>query len=316
MDRLPAAKHRHHLADYVELLCLTNADLEFSSADLVDRLLERSDVGEDATEEGDEPEPGEAPAAREDRLRRIAEDTFTHLAYRQGVFGRGYPFRLEGDNVLRRVSQVTRRRKLYVFLLLASSLRYVNRTPYQSQLEKSFERLATEALRRLLPSDAEVHPFGTAASGGRYRGRAWLRYERLAKDLRDHPLLEETNFPINSVGDLGLDSVAWLPSGDDIAPMMTFFAQSTCTVEWRGKQSESRRWETYLHALAPRGNFLFVPFCFRLPNGQWYDLTWVYDGVVIDRLRLLWIFRGSAVDLEEVPYDLVDASLAQREALV
>lgn len=118
LDRLPLAKKAHHLADYVELLCLTSLDGEFSGADLVDRMLERGDVGEDALEDDEAPDPEGTEGAHEDRVRRLAEDMFRHLAYRSDTFGRAYPFRMERVGVLRRQRQMTGQRKLYLFLLL------------------------------------------------------------------------------------------------------------------------------------------------------------------------------------------------------
>jgi hypothetical protein len=316
LDRLPTASKGHHLADYVELLCLTNADVEFSAADLVDRMLEREDVGENALQDDDVPTPDENEGAREDRYRRLAHDTFSHIAYRSGTFGASYPFCVERTGVVRRERRITPRRKLYLFLLLASNLRYMTR-PSRTVLEKEFERFATEGVRRLLPPTAQVHPFGTAVTAGRYRGTSWRRYRRLADDLHDLPRYTEEDFPPTSVGDMGLDTVAWLPIGDENPAVMTFFAQTTCTTEWEGKQAQSgARWQVYLPPVAPRGNFLFIPFCFRNPAGGWYDRLWVHGAVVLDRVRLVWLFRGVEGAIAHVPYGVVDGVLQQRDALV
>lgn len=98
---------------------------------------------------------------------------------------------------------------------------------------------------------------------------------------------------------------------------MTFFVQSTCMTKWEGKQGQSgERWKAYLPELAPRGNFLVVPFCFRNPSGAWYDPLWVHGAVFVDRVRLLWLSRNVPGTLPHVPYDLVDAAREQRESVV
>lgn len=335
LGRLPRRKAGHHWADYVELLTLANIDGEFSQADLLERWAERDDLGEDlpdlgaeVEEDGDGPidppqaQAGEARAARHERLHRLALDVFSHFAYRAGQFGGAYPFKLQaatGKLLERRVEPDNIQQNIYVFLLLASNLRYI-RVGTRKHLTQNFERLTAEVLRRWLPNEAEIHIFGTTsgddptgASEGRYSGKLWAKLERLANDLGEQLLLSEEDFAKGDSGDLGLDTVAWLPMGDRESGLPVWFAQATCEAEWKHKQHESGgNWRAYLQESAPRGNLLFIPYCFRQPTGTWYDRKWPTAAVIIDRARLVWLLRDVAEPVEPVPYEVVKAALEFR----
>lgn len=332
LNMLPRNKGTHHMADYVELLTLTLLDGEFSPADLIERWDERQDLGErppdlddrlDDEEDGPidqpSPDPGASKAAQNDRRTRIAADVFEHLAYRAGAFGDAYPFTVTTGTfrLLKRRAKLSEREKLYVFLLLASSISYIRSTS-TSVLTRGFERLAVEVLRHWLPSGAEVHIFGTSASDesgdARYQGSLWRKVQKLADDIGEVVLLKETDFSPHDVGDLGLDAIAWLPVGDKEPGLPVWFAQATCQVDWKPKQHESgANWRRYLRESAPRGNLLFIPYCFRQPDGHWYDAKWPTASVVLDRARLLWLLKEVEGPLEPLPYDAVVAATEQRE---
>lgn len=324
LSRLPREPFAYHWADYVELLCLANLDGEFSPDDLIERWKGQDDVMVPFSDDPDDGppnqpqlEPWASKAAVDDQRYTKARDVFGHLAYRIATFGADYPFDLDSGHLMRlhRRPNLTTRNHLYVFLLLGSLLRYVPRKR-RSDITTPFERLVAEVLQRWFPADAEVHIFGTAAgAGGRYRGTMWQKINLLGSDLGEMVLLPETAFNAADSGDLGLDVVAWFPLGDNLLGLPVFFAQVTCEFRWKDKQHESgRNWQSYLKESAPRGNLLFIPYCFRDASGEWFDPKWPTSAVVVDRQRLLWLLRGEDEPLASVPYDLVREALAYADA--
>ena len=150
--------------DYIELLSLFSIDEEITKADFLRHFNSRKDVGEDPSdqdevqdeaEEQDEVDEEISVAEAKDRTELRIDDWFRHFDYRLASFGHFYPFVLtKTQDVLRLRSPLTLRHKLYLFLLLASNLTYF--AQHQTRLTGSFEHLSVEALKRLLPSYAEV----------------------------------------------------------------------------------------------------------------------------------------------------------------
>lgn len=327
LGEVPRERFTHHWADYVELLCLANVDGEFSPDDLIERWKGQDDLGgvefssaidDDGPTDAPQLEPGATKAAVDDHRHAKAGDVFEHLAYRAVAFGTDYPFELDGGHLrrLHRRPSLTTRHHLYVFLLLGSLLRYIPKKR-QNDITTPFERLVAEVLRHWLPEGAEVHIFGTSARpDGRYNGTLWNKIKRLGADIGEMVLLGEDAFNVGDSGDLGLDVVAWLPLGDINPGLPVFFAQATCELRWKDKQHESGlNWVGYLKQSAPRGNLLFIPYCFRNPTGEWFDSKWPTATIVVDRQRVLWLLRDIEDPLQEVPYDLINEALGFADAI-
>lgn len=333
LSRPPADSHTHHWADYVELLCLANVDGELSRSDLearYDRLAELStdiDMEDDTDAVKSTAGQGAAGAPADnssgggpDEVETKATDVFRHLAYRQGVFGDAYPFEVEeGTETLhKRSAPLTLPQLAYVFLLCASSLRCMDRRSWGT-VTKSFERLATEAIRRMLPPAAEVHVFGTAArAGDKYFGPKHEKIAALAKDIYEQILFEPADFSDKDFGDYGLDTAAWIPFGDPLGNFVILFGQATCENEWKDKQLQSSydKWSNVMTFRTPPNNAMVVPFCFRQPSGAWYARMDIYSTVFIDRVRIMSLLAATLEEeVESVPYDLVTTALEYREAL-
>ena len=334
LESIPDTREVHQWADYVELLCLANPDGLVSKADLLDRWAERTDVGESdvaaALEPDEEPEEAEdtaemfgpvetgtvgGRAAQHDRRVRMADDIFRHLTYRRATFGNAYPFEFTTGGALQRRENLTVRRKLYSFLLLASSLRYV-RASARASITKGFEQLSASAMKSWLPKHAEVHVFGTSAGvNARYKGTLKAKLERLAKDLAETLLLSEDDFRRGDTGDAGADVVAWFSVGDANSGLVVFLAQATCQADWKDKQHESGHdaWRKVMTFTTLHNNVMFIPFCFRQPDGAWSWPRNIQGSILIDRVRLFWILRKLAEPLPAAPLQLVDSALAFRE---
>lgn len=321
---MPREPFTYHWADYAELMCLTDMDGQVSPDDLLERWKAGDDLTPTYTEDEDDPVevprlPAGATKASVDDFRSTrASDVFEHIKYRAKAFGDDYPFDLVSDapDVLAKRAALTDRHKLYIFLLVGSLLRYVP-IKRRGEITDAFERLTAATLQHWFPADAMVDLFGTTApAGSRYAGTMREKIARLAKDIGEVSHLSDDDFHENDRGDLGLDVVARLDVGDNLAGLPVFFAQATCELRWKDKQHESgRNWSSYLQESAPRGNLLFVPYCFRDPTGKWFDVKWVTAAVLIDRQRILWLLRDVSQGIPELPYSLVDEAIAMKRAV-
>ena len=305
-------------ADFIELLCMLNADREFSKADVIDRIKERRDLGEWLE---DDSALGTTATEKKDVHALRATNFFTHLQYREGAFGEFYPFEVSRDgSLISMKGGLTRDQKLYLFLLAASNLRYI-RADYRVTLTTSFETVSHQALKRLLPDHAEVHIFGAnELRTGRYTGNKWAKINLLAEDIRESVKVKERHYMSNDMGDQGLDLVAWIPFEDKAQGLFLAFAQCACTSdEWSRKQSSSSAaaWNSTLTFMVFPLNLAFIPIAFRDSSGDWHQPQKIHDSIVIDRVRLLHLLRGRTKFFETDPsYKLVEEIMREREALV
>ena len=230
---------------------------------------------------------------------KIAE-WFEHLQARAGIFGAGYPFQLTEDaRGLLLKEPLSAAQRLYLVLLMMSNLHYFQEI--EGALTTDFERLCQCALRRLLPSGAEVHIFGKgAAASPRYAGTAWQRIQRLAADLRATLLAKAENFPPQSTGDGGLDLVAWVPWQDAESASLAIFGQCACGPEWKNKQHSSKPevWcSNKIFISCPPLNAVFTPHFLRKGDGRWQRPHEMGPYLHIDRLRLACLLTTNAGDL-------------------
>ena len=320
LERPPRTKDTHLWADYVELLCLVNPDGLVARADLVDRWRTSDDLrrGQQEDIEVESSQEGtQGASALGDRRIGHADDVFGHFIYRAATFGDSYPFTVTELGALQRREILGGGHQLYVYLLLCSSLRYILRSEWDG-LTKGFERLSEGALKAWLPVGAEVHIFGTSAGPDqRFIGTLQSKLTQLAGDLSERLLLTDEDFRRGDTGDAGCDIVGWIPLGDQTAGLLVILAQATCQVDWVSKQQESApaTWGGILTWTVPHNNVLCIPFCFRAPDGAWYWKRQIRQSIVIDRVRLLWLFRNASAPLVAGQVDVVARAIAFRESL-
>jgi hypothetical protein len=322
LERLPRVGVRHTWADYVELLCLFNLDREISKDVLIDRFREGKDTGEtidDETEDDTGAAEDEETAASEEnlpideRLSTRAEDLFRHLKYRESAFGKSYPFAVDMAHrrmVLRRTTGVSR---LYLFLLIASNLRYF--TTLTPQITKDFESLSKLALQKLLPASGLVHLFHGAGQSGRYKGKLFDKLSALASDLFESMTVRADDFDEHDVGDGGLDLVAWVPMNDGSPGVLLCFAQCACTDKWVKKQRETMAVKEVMTLKAHPVYLTFIPFCFRRPTGSWFYAHSVAT-VLLDRLRLIDLLVGLRKYKEFDSFKRIDSLIKGVEPLI
>ena len=175
--------------------------------------------------------------------------------------------------------------------------------------------MSKEALKGMLPASARVHLFHPRHH--EYSGNFWARLNVLAEDIRETVIAKEHEFSKYSTGEKGLDVVAWVPLGDELPSLLILFGQCACTLKWVSKQHDSSfdSWNGKLTFTAPLNNIAFIPFCFRRPNGDWYNKSDIGRSILIDRLRLVNLLRERYSIIQSLPlYSVVDRVIEFEES--
>lgn len=265
----PRDSDTHTLADFSELLCLLT----------VDRVCSREIISDQIKDVGD---------ARVSDLR--LDDCFNHIAWRAEAFGDYYPFTLDaGRRVINAPEELSERQKLYVLLLLCSSLPFLERKYIDGGLTDSFERIAYLALKSVWPVGAEIRQFGKNETD--YVGAKWQRINELSRQIGGVGLCNDTSFRARDSGDGGIDLVAWLQLDSyEAGNIPSALAQCACSrSDWSAKQTEisKDRLGGYMHATHPWMQFIFIPHSFRDNSGSWVVKGEVGLTIVFDRLRVV-----------------------------
>ena len=294
LERLPGVGMRHS-SPTPHLLCLFNIDREMTKDVLVDRFKEGRDTGSKLEEEAEDDEAPdeelkEESSASDEQLSEKAEELFRHLKYREGAFGRKYPFAVDMTHRRLTLRGTAGARRLYIFLLLAANLRYFKSLTHR--LTTDFEAISKVALERILPASAKVYFFHGAGRSGRYKGKLFEKMKFLAGDIFEKMSVEADDFDEHDVGDGGLDLVGWVPTGDSSPGILICFGQCACTDKWVKKQREPLAVDQVMSLKAAPAKITFIPFCFRRPTGGWFYSHSV-ETVVIDRLRLMTTLTDS-----------------------
>lgn len=322
-----------HWADYIELLCLANLDEELSVQDIVDRLTERIDLGEskfyeDETESiEDDTKIGSRQPEISDKLEIEVSDWFKLLQVRSSLYGTAYPFIITDNEIKRKRQRFTKQQKLYVYLLLCSNLYLFEfDTRINGILANSFELISHSTLKKILPSQAVSHLFGSNPLNrtGKYGSRFsfWQKINQLADDLfsKLHPEVDELNYPSNHRGDDGLDIVAWIPTGEPVSNSLIFLAQCACRPnEWITKQSQSSydAWSNKIVFTTYTNNIMFIPFCFRRADKNWFRAGDIRKSFLVDRKRIIFYLTKEYKDFSKLPAaSIVENVIGTKEGVV
>ncbi len=320
LERTPRNSDIHVWSDYIELLCLISPDRLVSTSDIVDRLSEVADL--DSTVLENNLEVFSTVDETSNELERKTVDWFRHLEFRSGVFDKYsvYPFVISRDrNTLYCKSELTTEHKFYIFLLLASNLRHVQKS-IAFRITRTFEHISQLALKRCLPDFAEVHIFGTSGTSvGKYHGNLWNKINLLATDLKEQVRVNPDKLSVHNSGDGGLDLVGWVPMYDDASGLLTVLGQCACTEDWVSKQHSSSyaAWNGKLSFTSLPCNMIFIPFCFRDANGNWARPQDIHHSIVIDRIRFMYLLQNDySFFAQESIYQEIDNIITFVENLV
>ncbi len=271
-------KLSHLTADYIELQSLFSAD----SLSHYDILSIYYDEGIRISAIKKEDELGLVKAEENDNDEIWIKEQFQTCEYRAELLLEDYPFAIDKKTICLK-QDLTEKQKLYILLLLASNLNYLNKL--QSVLTTDFERISYEVLKSYLPNNAIVKQFGKNSD---YIGNAKEKIKGLAEDLNircNENLIEETS---TGNQERGLDVIGWVPFNDEIPNLLTILGQCACGKEWYKKQFETKRYENYyiFHRKNPIHS-MFIPYGLVKNSSSFYQSDELIDNLLFERFRIM-----------------------------
>lgn len=281
----PKGESNYYL-DFIELLALFAGKDGISYGDILDRFFGEQ---EETHTYGDNPNETYTPE-RNDTNESFIDGLFLLIDERMSQFGELYPFMKKDENIFALKDGLSDEQKLYLFLLLSSSLDIFG--SFNSELTTDFESLAFETMRQFLPN-AIVKPFG---KNSEYRGTAKEKIKQLAEDIG----LTTNDYEISQIGERnvqerGLDVVGWLPFDDNCSNIIVFLCQCACGKNYEYKQHDIRRFEHYynFYRTMPQ-HTLFIPYSLINPKeGKFYHSDLIDDDYLIfERMRILNLNKG------------------------
>ena len=298
-------------ADYVELICLISNDF-VSQSDVIERM-------QDSGEEFDIPKPidgiiGSIDTQQHDLAEKFANTIFEYIEERKTIYKNAYPFEtdLEKGIKLKNKECLTEQQKLYLYLLIASSL--ISFKKINSEITSEFELLSELALKSYLPQ-ARVINF---ANNQIYKGNAKEKIKQLANDInlecnRDIEQISEYNSK-----EEGLDLVAWIPFEDNNPNTIIILGQCACGKDWFAKQNETFRYENYLsHYRQPFTHSFFIPYDLKNTKGRFEfskDLT--LNHIFFERRRIINLSYDKVFDSLHYSKQIIDKCIEYQEDIV
>lgn len=283
VPKYPKYKEQYY-ADYIELVALVSNDF-VSKADINDRLFDEGvSIDVEIPNDG---EIGLMDAQINDKAEGYINSYFEYIEKRKLIYEANYPFDIDNIKGIRTINKemLTEPQKLYIYLLLASSLNsFIKLKQY---ITVDFERLSELVLKAYLPKQAKVLSFG---SNSTYKGNAREKIEKLGKELNVYDIDRRILglIPINNSKEEGLDIIGWIPFEDTNPNTIIIFGQCACGKDWFGKQIETKRYDKfYKHYLTPFLHTMFFPEDFYNDNGLFnLDLDLI-DNIIFERRRLI-----------------------------
>jgi hypothetical protein len=297
------AKHNLHLyADYVELIALFN-NTEISKSDILDRLFD----------EGIELNSEDTKAESDDTNERWIEEVFELAEYRKELFSDDYPFQVN-RNFIKINSKFSKKNKIYLSLLISSSLNYFNEL--QSEITTEFEIISSYCLKDYMPKNAIVKSTGKRSD---YEGTASEKIRKIAADtnivLNEQEL---SNISKRNSQEKGLDLISWIPFGDKIPNLLAILAQCSCGKDWYKKQNETERYENYLQFYHKKPiHTLYIPYSLSRKDSLFFqsdDITG--DRIIFDRKRILEFLQDTAFFDKLNVSEIVNQSIIYEEDIV
>ena len=311
---VPRVSQTHVWADYIELLALIDQDGFYSSASLEDSLIETDDIAidQEGLEELDSDNEGnEADAAIARRWADIRA-CFTSRAVR---LGDDWPFKIEDTVLSRRIdlASASNKHKLYIGLLIASCLRYVEKDFY-SPITSSLEFIGHYFFKKIMPDPWIVKPFAAhqkIADG--YTGTLFNKFEKLAKDINAKLMLAPDSLDPRDTGDGGIDLVAWLPFDDKLGNIPVAFAQCGCSLtdlSHKEYEASPANLSSKIVPQHPGLNYYFAPHDLRRNNGMWNKLHG--QVILLDRCRIMKLANQFSVEDEVVDWPHISQIMNMR----
>ena len=273
--------------DYCELLCLSEDNKQIDR-DQLSSIVIKSDDFANASER--------AQKMRKDKLSIKFRDVYTHVLLRKQLMGDVYPFDInEDDQLCLRVEELAGQNKLYIFLLYASNLEYMQSV---HELTSDFEVVCLMYMRKLFPSMV-FKLFGSS------NGNTKLHADDVINDVKlSDRIVNLSKFITVSLdpeglskisqqnhGDGGLDLVGVRLMGDNRKSIPVIFGQCACSYDqWSAKQQSisDRQWEKYLRTWETSiQTYIFIPIWNINSEKQFENDLELSHCILVDRQRIL-----------------------------
>lgn len=268
----------HLYVDYIELIALfTNQD-HITLDEVLNRFSDSGLIKKSADDA--------SRAQSNDDNEAFIKSLFSEIEKRKILFSNAYPFDYNFRTGLNLKTELSNRQKLYVFLLLSSSLSIF--LPFQEVLTSEFETVCYNSLLNYLPSNTIIKQFGENCE---YTGNIIEKINALAKEINietDNAFLSKISQKGNK--ERGLDIIGWIPFTDGIPNLLTILGQCTCQKDWHKKVSESRRYNRYLKFyLQVPIHAMFIPYSLTdYQAGEFYQSDEFGENtIVFERNRIL-----------------------------
>jgi len=294
----------HYFCDYIELISLVNNKNIITKSDIYDIFLNDDKIDKSTDEWRD----------------RIFH-WFKILDSRAKLFKNFYPFYINDENSIVLKSTLINFHKLYIFLLLNSNQRYLDKR--KNLLTSDFEELSLIALKNYLPLNACSYRFGKSMlSYDRYSGKLSDKIDLLAKDLKYKIQYEKEDFDENDNGDGGLDLVSWVSFEDDENQnnMQVILSQCATGKEWFKKQYETDKFTSnFINFKTKVNSAIFIPYDGRRFDRNFAEQKEILNDIwVFDRIRILNLLKNSQEEILSLKSfeEIVDIVIEYEEDIV
>ncbi|WP_299274528.1 hypothetical protein [uncultured Psychroserpens sp.] len=277
--------------DYIELVCIYSYDGEMSRDDMIDEIgqIAKDYINENKTDGTDDEDSSEADI----KWSNMAYDWLEFLKSRQEIYGNFYPYQVDGD-MLKLKSKITRKRKIYIALLLSSNLNNSTNNA-TSKLTSSFEYISLKAFKEVLPKRAKSFLFGKNQlnHGNKFSGKLIAKIKKLGVELGDlATTYNEDDFDSRDSGDGGLDLFGYIPlDSRNKLNIPIFFGQCACGKDWKRKiaECEPAVWNDNLefNKTSKPYPMIFIPRSYRTLDGEWLINRKHRNAIIFDRERIL-----------------------------
>ncbi|UNU29100.1 hypothetical protein [Aeromonas hydrophila] len=284
----------HLLADLVELHLIISNEDSISRSDVAS-LVTYGVIPADEIDqiEAQDANREETEAEANARAELFLDDLWAHLQYREANLGGFYPFVLDGDLLIIKRDQaedLSNKARIYKSLLACSRLRSFERNT-RSAWAKLFTSIAREAMKSLLPDDADVHIFDANSTdrqviyGTNLRDALVKLSNTLAFDYNNDAIQEQP-----AAGDFGIDLVGFYRFDDGASGEHYMLGQCGAQeTEWPKKTLESHpdSLRSVINLTHQGTNAMFTPVCYRQSSGRWVNSRPTGGALVVDRLRIM-----------------------------
>ena len=292
LDIKPRHSYPFLWADYVELLTLCGESSYFSRSNLEELQQEGGELQID-----DEDGANLSSAMQDDIISNQWDEIKDKLLQRQSTVT-AWPFQFKGNSLQSAFDTHNSAHRLYMVLLLASSLRLCPKSRV-NEVSAALEEVAYLLFKYMLPKGWSVKPFGahqTIAEG--YTGPLRNKLEKLAVDIHGTLMKQVDDYDSRDTGDGGIDVVAWDSLGDDRGHMPVIFAQCGCSPrDWEHKQLSvtPAAIESHIATQHPGAAYYITPHDLSASNQKWERASHVAKVVVLDRRRLMYLAEHHSV---------------------